>query len=580
MDSAADASIAELVTAQETDVNVPEDALNARLAGIGLKFEYRADGHVSVTQILPGGPCFFPEDIRVTSAERRESGAANGNAVVPGGGDGSQQVEVGDILLAVEGAEVRGRPRRQIAHMVAGAVGSSVNCRFARACINPISGAHDIFEYDVSLTRERKRAPSKQTFLIPGVGLVLRHLPDFTFEVADIVMHSPAAGAGKLAVGDRLWMVNGEYVDQLRIRDVQNLFENPPLEYREITKLTAIRGLKHVVIQLENRLVVDTIDRRESLVLACTVRVASLGAAFTVDAAGRRVILSDIEAHGPCDATGMLAVSDALLAVGDRALSVAMPKEWTADALVELLDGPEGSHVILQIRRPGRPPPDLRVAVRRSLSREGWDVLRACSVGTKGAGRDAPVYSPEIAQRVRALRPVLLRTVGGSGETGETEHGGLASSSSSLGLVLVLPKKEMTGAGRVGVQVHEVRPNSAAARAGLRVGDMIRSIDGHCALGLEAHALEDLLRGPSGSTCAIAFYRLEAPNQRDIQHCMSHCVQLVREEAPHTPASIPLRQQLLPTTPTDARLERLRTCLRPTPAGRLNRGVISNHDLH
>ena len=110
MDSAADASMAELVTAQETDVNVPEDALNARLAGIGLKFEYRADGHVCVTQILPGGPCFFPEDIRATGAERRETGAANGNAVVPGGGDGSQQVEVGAILLAVEGAEVRVDP--------------------------------------------------------------------------------------------------------------------------------------------------------------------------------------------------------------------------------------------------------------------------------------------------------------------------------------------------------------------------------------------------------------------------------------------------------------------------------------
>jgi hypothetical protein len=218
------------VQAAVTDPNITDENLDDRLAGIGLKLSLDpGEGVIRVAEIDLGGPCYHPVEVRHSqnvahlAAQRRSSVPANTSSISsPVEIVDARQVEIGDILRAIDGQDVTGLRRNQIARMIVGRLNTPVVVRVAHE--ERDKGSHTLVEFDMLLKRDRKRAPSPTFFTIHAVGIEIAVCPDFTFEISKVITGSPAWDQGTLAVKDRIWMVSHEYCDHLRIYDVKKLF--------------------------------------------------------------------------------------------------------------------------------------------------------------------------------------------------------------------------------------------------------------------------------------------------------------------------------------------------------------------
>lgn len=231
------------VQAAVTDPNITDEDLDDRLAGIGLKLSLDpGKGVIRVAEIDLGGPCYHPVEVRMRHsqnvahlAQRRSSVPANTSSIsIPVEIVDARQVEIGDILRAIDGQDVTGLRRNQIARMIVGRLNTPVVVRVAHE--ERDMGSHTLVEFDMLLKRDRKRAPSPTFFTIHAVGIEIAVCPDFTFEISKVITGSPAWDQGTLAIKDRIWMVNHEYCDHLRIYDVKKLFAASGLWSKQSSK--------------------------------------------------------------------------------------------------------------------------------------------------------------------------------------------------------------------------------------------------------------------------------------------------------------------------------------------------------
>jgi len=280
-------------------IEVEEEALADSLSGIGLRFSLSADdGLVRVTEIECGGPCWYYVETRL-----KTGGAGAAPAAVLADQSGMRQVEKGDVLMGIDGTEIArgdgsavysaGRSRQEIAQLLIGTTGSTVMCHLGRPVFRAAGGASGgqmmgVVEFEMSVVRGRLRAPNEQTFHLALVGLGLRLMTDFTYEVADITPGGPVAEEGTLAVQDRLWLLNGEYCDQLRVYDVRQLIANPPQEYVGKTKIVALRGISRLTVQLIP-ISPERQDQAPQLLHSTDLTLQSLGATFRLDQSSHTV---------------------------------------------------------------------------------------------------------------------------------------------------------------------------------------------------------------------------------------------------------------------------------------------------
>ena len=148
-------------------------------------------------------------------------------------------------------------------------------------------------------------------------------------------------------------------------------------------------------------------------------------------------------------------------------------------------------------------------------SAEGWGAL-AASASAASYGVSGPIREAGTQSVIRSFFDELFnhldpysRYVPPAAAVTERDR---RSGEAGLGITLVRS--------RAGILVKEVIPGSPGDDAGLRPGDRIISVDDHVPKGEDASAVEDLIRGPEGTTVRIAWRGRGRPRVAEIERAM------------------------------------------------------------
>eukprot|EP00960_Hanusia_phi_P049839 759818-Hanusia_phi.AAC.4 len=267
--------------------------------GIGLKLG-EVDGNIFVKDIVVGGACFY-----------------------------SEEVNVGDYLMSVDGVDVSKLSKSDIQQLMMGNVGTAVKLGLARRIDNV-----NVYNFIVEIQRAHPKEPKGSIVKVKGnLGITIQQMPDFTYEIAHIPEDSPLARDDMLRRRDRVWSVNGVNMDQLRCCDAVELFRNPG---GGEMKLIVLRKGAVVNVTIDEELFnITAVESRT--VLSPVFRSKRLGLSMHVNTDDGSVKIVFVERDGPAGKTRMLQCDDEIVA-GGRQVNGYPIAEKTLDKVPKLDD--------------------------------------------------------------------------------------------------------------------------------------------------------------------------------------------------------------------------------------------------